>query len=259
MPEGPEPRGVAPRRVLWSAFGVSLAVHALAVLLYPAIARELRTGAAPFSFSSESARVVGIEVLRIVEVDQLEDAERPEEPREIDDLDAPAVTVEGPRLDERPSAELPVPGLTPSERLQPRLTDRRLWGPPPPQYRELTLEQREELLVAGRLQAWNDSVAAAVAADAAWKDWTFTDGDGGRWGVSEGQLHLGSITIPLPFAFDAPPGQRDYMRQFEEIARQGANAQVQQTVRERMEAIRARRDRERASARAAADSAGTSR
>jgi hypothetical protein len=80
------------------------------------------------------------------------------------------------------------------------------------------------------------------------RDWTFTDGDGDRWGVSDGQLHLGGLAIPLPLNVQGSAAQRDYMRSFDEMARQGANALIQQSVRERQEAIRARRDAERAAA-----------
>ncbi|HSH76733.1 MAG TPA: hypothetical protein VLA09_13680 [Longimicrobiales bacterium] len=249
--------GLGSPRTVRSAFAFSVVVHVLAVVIYPSLVRQIRPEAAAFPLSAAAGSPGGIEVIRVVEVDVIQDVERPEDPREIADVQVAAVRVEGPGLDEAPGIVLPTPGLTPAERLRPGLTDRRLWAPLPPEFSELSLEQREELLIAGRLNAWYDSVAAVAAADAAWKDWTFTDGDGGRWGVSEGQLHLGDITIPLPFAFDAPPGQRDYMWQWNEISRQGARAAVQETVRDRLEAIRERRDRERAAARS--DTTGTSR
>jgi hypothetical protein len=145
-------------------------------------------------------------------------------------------------------------GETSAERLQPGFRDGRLFGPLPEVFRTLTPEQREELLIASRFQAWNDSAAAAAAAEAAMRDWTFTDGDGDRWGVSDGQLHLGGLTIPFPLSVQGSAAQRDYMRSFSEMQRQGANALIQQSVRERQEAIRARRDAERA---AQSDSAAT--
>jgi hypothetical protein len=137
-------------------------------------------------------------------------------------------------------------GGTSAERLQPGFRDRRLWAPLPEEFRTLTPEQREEILIANRFQAWNDSAAAAAAADAAMRDWTFTDGDGDRWGISDGQIHLGDLTLPFPFTVGGSAAQRDYLRSFDEMARQGATALIQQSVRERQEAIRARRDAERA-------------
>jgi hypothetical protein len=222
-------------------------LHLIAVFAYPFFARTLQPERMTFRFTSEVVATDGIEVVNLVEVDAIAEVERPVDPREIAEV-AAAAEVEGPRLDESVVIELPPRGLTPAERLRPNLTDRRLWAPLPPEFRELTLEQREELAIAGRLGAWYDSVAAIAAAEAAWTDWTVTDGNGGRWGISPGQLHLGDITIPLP-EFAAPPGAaREYMWQWNEIARQGAQAAVQETVRERLEAIRERRDRERAAA-----------
>jgi hypothetical protein len=149
-------------------------------------------------------------------------------------------------------------GETSAERLQPGFRDGRLFGPLPEEFRTLTPEQREEILIATRFGAWNDSAAAAAAAEAAMRDWTFTDGDGDRWGVSDGQLHLGGLgAIPLPFAVQGSASQRDYLRTFDEMQRQGASALIQQSVRERQEAIRARRDAERATPRA--DTAATQR
>jgi hypothetical protein len=240
-----------------AAFGVSVALHVFAILAYPALSRRLEPEGAAFPFPAFGDPLQGIEVIQLVEVDVVEEVARPEDPRELQRIQAPPVAIEGAGLGEPTGVDLPTPGLTPAERLRPRFTDRRLWAPLPPEFSELTLEQREELLLAGRLAEWQDSVNAAAAAAAAWTDWTFKDGDGGRWGISEGRLHLGDLTIPLP-QFDAPYGQRDFMWQWNEIARQGAQAAVQETVRERLEAIRARRDQERERERAAAqpDSTG---
>jgi hypothetical protein len=250
--------GLGSPRLVRTALGVSVAIHVLAILIYPALSRRLDPQGIAFPTPSSEGSSGGIEVIQLVEVDVAPELARPEDPREIERIAAPPVPIEGPGVGDLAGVDLPTPGLTPAERLRPRLTDRRLWAPLPPEFSELTLEQREELLLAGRLAEWQDSVNAAAAAAAAWTDWTFKDGDGGRWGVSEGQLHLGDLTIPLPFAFEAPPGQRDFMWQWNEIARQGAQAAVQESVRERMEAIRARRDQERERERAAAqpDSTG---
>lgn len=241
-----------------AAFAVSILVHVLAVLAYPHFVRSMRPEGFTLRFSGVAAPRQGIEVIELVEVDATGEIHPPAEPRRVAEI-AAAAEIVAPLADETAIAvELPRPGLTPAERLMPGYTERRLWAPLPPELTELTLGQREELMLAGRLGAWYDSVAAAAAAEAAWTDWTFTDAGGGRWGVADGQLHLGDLTIPLPFTFEPPPGQRDYLWQWNEIARQGAQAAVQETVRERLEAIRARRDRERA-AQQAADSARVAR
>ena len=80
-------------------------------------------------------------------------------------------------------------------------------------------------------------------------DWTYTDDDGKRWGVSPGRIHLGDITLPLPFGFGTAVGKRDEVNdllwQWDELYRQGVRAEVAETWRDRAEAIRMRRDRER--------------
>ncbi len=255
LPALVRPGGLGSRRVVWGSFTGSVAIHAV-ILLAAALGVSL-----PPASESPVARAIrpidsGVEIVWILGGSPPpEPVARPDEPAPIASGSAPEVIVVRPSLDDSgfelalPDLSGPgAPGATPAERLQPGMTDERLWAPLPVEFRTLTLEQREELLIAGRFGAWNDSVAAAIAADARWRDWTFTDGDGDRWGVADGQLHLGGLAIPLPLTFDAPVGQREYLRQFEEIQRQGANALVQQSVRERQEAIRARRDRERAEA-----------
>jgi len=105
------------------------------------------------------------------------------------------------------------------------------------------------LLIASALARWNDSAATSLAAEAAAMDWTFTDDDGKRWGVSPGKIHLGDITLPLPFGFGTVVGKReevnDRLWQWDEIYRQGVRAEVNESWRDRAEAIRRRRDRER--------------
>ena len=119
---------------------------------------------------------------------------------------------------------------------------------------ELSLEQREELLLSNRIVAWYDSVSIARAAEDRLTDWTFTDSNGGRWGVADGKIYLGDVALPLPLSFGTPVGpgnvQARRVWEFEEIERQSQRYLIEQTWKERAEAIRARRDRERAAARA---------
>ncbi len=252
------------RRVTWSSFGASIGIHAL-LLVGASLGIAL-----PSRENSPVVRAVtptdqGVEIVWVLGGSPPQTAaSRPDEPAPISAGAAPQVIVVRPDLGDT-GPQLDLPGLTgpgslgetPAERLQPALTDERIWAPLPPEFRTLTPAQREELLIAGRLGAWNDSVAAALAADAAWRDWTYTDGDGDRWGVADGQLYLGGLVIPFPMTFSGSSDDRAYMREFAELQRQGANALVQQSVRERMEAIRARRDRERALAQSQSDSART--
>jgi hypothetical protein len=144
------------------------------------------------------------------------------------------------------------------ERLRPAVREEILWAPMDPALTAPSLEQRLQLELAVRLLEQGDSVAAEEAIAAAATDWTFTDAGGKRWGVSPGQIHLGGITIPIPFAFGTTPGNRDEVNrrtwEWSEIQRQSSSGAVRASWRERAEAIRQRRDRERAEA--AADSAG---
>jgi hypothetical protein len=242
--------GLGSRPVWWGAFGLSAAMHVLFIVVYPLFGKQIRPDGAAFPLPSSSARPEGIEVIHLVEIDALPDAVRPQEPVQMAHVEAATPELAGPVTGPQPlTPEPPGFGESAADRLRTDLKDARLWAPMPPEFTELTLEEREELAVAGRLTEWNDSVAAAVAS--ATPNWAFTDSKGGKWGVADGKLHLGSISIPLPFSFDAAPGaDRDYLRSFDEMARQSANAQTQQTVRERMEAIRARRDKEHAAAQA---------
>ena len=147
---------------------------------------------------------------------------------------------------------------TVAEEMRPDLRDARLWAPVDPALTELTLEQRLELEMAGMLEAWRDSVVAAEAAERALTDWTFTDDDGGRWGVSPGEIHLGDFSLPLPFGFGVNPGRREEAAyrawEWEELQRGQITGEVRDSWKARAEAIRARRDRARAESRP--DSAG---
>ena len=253
----------ASRKARWSSFSLSVALHAALALLLIAIVRL-----GPRLPFEEQAYVSdrGIEVWLLPPQEPPPPEPAPYVPPapegvggagavgpielvqpDVGDLGDPAA---GAGIVLPPLGGASSYGDTPAERLQPGFSDPRIWSPLPEQYRTLSPEQREEIMIATRFQAWNDSVAAAAAAEAAMRDWTFTDGDGDRWGVSDGQLHLGGVTIPLPFNVQGSAAQRDYLRSFDEMARQGANALIQQSVRERQEAIRARRDAERAQARA---------
>jgi hypothetical protein len=224
--------------------------------MYPGLFPLLDPSDSDFLLPVGTVVADGIEVIQVIEIDVLEDVEPPDAP-EFDPVQQREVVITTPGVRDTPVTDFAEPGISAAERLRPHLTDRRLWAPLPRELLELSLEQREELALAGRLAEWYDSVSAAAAAEAAWTDWTFTDADGDRWGVSDGLLHLGGLAIPLP-SFAPPPGPaRDRAWQWSEIARQGNAMAVQQTVRDRMEAIRARRDAERAAERA--DSTATPR
>lgn len=196
----------------------------------------------------------GSVVLRLIDIDESANAERPEEPEEIEEVEAPEASTDNPVLQRIPSIILVPPGPTPAERFMPNLGDARLWVEPPPEFYELTLEEREELLLADRIVEWYDSVALVRAAEERLTDWTFRDSDGKRWGVSDGRIYLGDIALPLPLSLGTPVGKREETNrrlwEFEEISRQSQRYLIEQTWKERSAAIRARKDRERAAERA---------
>lgn len=99
------------------------------------------------------------------------------------------------------------------------------------------------------LRAYNDSVAAETEARRRALDWTIKTKDGKQWGIGpDGKIHLGDITLPA-VAFSPPPGRREEIasrnRDFAEIERQAAQEIGRQSFKERVKAIRARKDKER--------------
>ena len=247
---GSRSRKRSSRRILAVSLGISGLLHVVLLGLYPSIVRRLRPERVAYPFPSPSSFAQGVDVIRLVELDPTFSGEPPDDPTEIEDVEEPEAPPGPPSFGVPGIAELTPPPPTGAERLRPRFSNPRLWVIEDPLFSELSLEQREELIVAGRLEAWFDSVTAAAAAEAALTDWTFTDANGKRWGISPGQIHLGDITLPMPLAFGTPVGKRDEvarrMWEWEEITRQGARVEVEESWRDRAEAIRARRDRERA-------------
>lgn len=149
------------------------------------------------------------------------------------------------------AADAAVRRASAAERLQYRAGSAGVWGELPP----VPLEERsrDEVVrarIAARIGAYNDSIAADAAARAAALDWTTTDANGGRWGVSPGGIHLGGVTLPIPFSFSTPPGRRDemadYMRTWNEISDQATRAANRDSFNDRVKAIRERKDQERA-------------
>ena len=109
--------------------------------------------------------------------------------------------------------------------------------------------------MASGMKAINDSIAAAEAAANAVTDWTKKDKTGNKWGVTPGQLHLGSITLPLPIYFNPPAGRREdaakSARIYAESNAQAKRMEVEETFESRVKAMRKRKDAQRDSAKAA--------
>jgi hypothetical protein len=141
-----------------------------------------------------------------------------------------------------------------AERLRRGYTDPQLLAPVdrlPPE--EVTEADWLRLRLAGQLDMYNDSIAAEAAAKLRATDWTAKDKDGGRWGVSPGKIHLGSVTLPLPFGFSASAEKQAEAaaraRSWNESQAQGSRREAAETFEQRVQAIRARQQAARDSAR----------
>lgn len=240
------------RRAWAVAFVVSAVVHLLLLL----IVRFDR-------FRPDTAAVAPTEVIavrpavgtRIEQIQIVPDDALVERPPEV--VFSPPARTTAP-----PSADLPVvrdvppaaaPGRTGAssfgELLRPGEPIPEVWRPPSPIHSPLDPRAAADARLSARLGAYNDSVALAAAEAARAVDWTRTDEDGGRWGISPQGIHLGDITIPVPINFSPGPGKRDEVagrvRDWGEIQAQGARVEGQETFEERVKAIRERKERER--------------
>ena len=259
----PKPQAVAHRRALTLGLGISAGLHVLLVVLYSVVMTEWIPREAVVGVDSPSRPSSEMRIVRVVEIEVPDlTPEPPEELPETEEIrvefsDPDPAPVENPiEFDEPPRRRAA------AEVLRVRSSDTRLWREAMPEAFELTQSERMELQLAGLLEVWTDSVAVALAAEMALTDWTTTDSQGRRWGFSPGQIHLGGITLPLPFYFGGNAYQRDVWdrRAWEDMdILNGANVQaVRSSWSERAEAIRRRQDRNRSRNDAVADSTGSS-
>ncbi len=247
-----------PRGLLWKAILASVLVHIVALLVLrfhtPAPGGVAPPMADRFDAVMRAVNILPVEgdVATVVEATPEPEPVTPQPARFPDAVITPPPA--GP-----PAAEPDAPPTTrlPSvaDRLTGRIEDPRLYAPPRELPPDLDAEVRGR--VAGRIQAWNDSMAAAGAAAAAARDWTYKDSDGNRWGISPGAIHLGKLTIPLTSdpsrdVFQPPPDRRDQVnariREWNEIQEQARRAETRAIFDERIKAIRARKEAERARA-----------
>ena len=256
MRDAPAHRSIASsgpsRRVRWVAAGISVATHAIVILIYPQLTPSRVPQRAPmpvFVPTSED----GMRVVQLLELEEatptaapeseVEPAPEPAQPELVEAAAAVPVEVEAPAGDPRTAAE----------RLRPFMSNPEVWRPIDPELLELTLEERARFEMAAVLDLWIDSITTAEAARVAALDWTYRDADGGRWGFSPGKIHLGDLTLPLPFNFGPNPSRLNELRQRDwewmELERGAVAAAVEQSWKERRRAIRERMDAERAAER----------
>lgn len=160
-----------------------------------------------------------------------------------------------------PSARAPSAPSSVAERVNLRMRDPRLWDSSKPTgevpvhpddavRRRITIEEWNAV-VNPRLsiEEYNDSVRLAEEAAAKAVDWTVKPGRGGRWGVSPKGIHLGSFTLPIPIRVATPPGRRDgagaAQRSWSDIQAQRGATEIQEDIKDRIKAIRERKEAER--------------
>ena len=229
---------------------VSAVFHGILIFIYSLSVEDWYLGETISVRETISGSIEGIRVVRIVETDLSEtESELPEEIEEDPVLEidlAPQEPIQEGNMDIE-NIEL---RLRASEILRIKNSDDRLWRKAQPEVFQLDETEIMELMLAGRLEIWVDSVFRAMEAESALTDWTKTDSEGKRWGLSPGKLHMGDISIPLPIYFGGNSWQRERStrRAWEDrdIMNSSRDAAIRSSWKERAEAIRRRKDRERA-------------
>lgn len=149
-----------------------------------------------------------------------------------------------------PPEEAEEPGMTNAERLTIRFSDARIWFNPRNPYlygQRLARFARADSAVRAILRDWLDSLSLSEEERRRATDWTF-EKDGERWGISPEGLHLGEITIPIPFGF-APTGPRrrefeQALRDLREIQLQNLRLELEEMAEERRREMRERSEEE---------------
>lgn len=252
------------RRAFRVALLISVLAHALLIWVTggvdvppsPYVTIPPRTIPAP-----EGLVVVDVDVAELEEA--LPDEPRPEPvaPEVEEPEETPLVEVEPAPAEELPGApELepagepevaePLEDLTNAERLIPRYSDGRLWFDP--RHASLVGERlarfaRADSAVRAILRDWLDSLRLSDEQRRRALDWTY-EKDGKRWGISPEGLHLGDITIPIPFQLmPSGPRRRELeraIRDLQEIQLQNLREDLERIRDERREAMRERAEEE---------------
>ncbi len=259
-----ESRETGYRRAFRVAMVVSLAAH-LAVLFL--LGRQLEMPGPDYdeAVRPEPSPTPGLRITR-VRVQEPEEARpvptpprpvrpepEPEEPEETAEEEEAADE----EADEAPAGEEAAEErrISNVEALTPREGDPRLW-------REFWDEEvarrylgqgtRADSALRAILGTYLDSLRLSEEQLRQARDWTWTDEDGERWGISPEGIHLGDVTIPLPVGQllqPTGPKRRELeqeLRDLRAIRRQEAIEEAQQTREERIEAMeeRAREEQE---------------
>ncbi|HUG41534.1 MAG TPA: hypothetical protein VMM12_13685 [Longimicrobiales bacterium] len=226
------------RRVLRIGLALSVVVHVVAVGILGGLLHQPRSGrpARPAPLVVEpptGMRAVNLSPAPArVGAEPVPDPRRPE--REEIAVVAPAP--------DRSTPERAVPDdLTAADRLAPRLVDPRIWRPMVLIPREPTFVDVQARLAAA-LELLSDSALAETERRVRATDWTVTDADGGRWGISPGVLHLGKLKLPLPVYVEEWNPERG---EWYDLEAQVDRTRFVESFEDRVRAIRERRERER--------------
>ena len=184
-------------RALAMGISASVVLHVLAVFLSPLLIGYVERGIRlvppprPVTVRPQGMQAVEVQVVETPPAESVTEPEPlPDEPEPAPIEPADAVPETG-------------PVVSAAERLRPRVGDWRLWviWPLPTSRDDMTVEERAEEIrerLYALIEAYDDSLAAEMARAAEARDWTVGEGDE-KWGVAPGRIHLGPITLPLPF------------------------------------------------------------
>ena len=247
-----EERRARDRRILATGLIASVLLHALVLFvlgdwLIPDSGGVTPPAPRPLVLEPPS----GLRAVELVEV-PTPDVGTPERPRPRPETAPRPETVVVAGAD---SVAIPADELTAADRLAPRVVDPRLWRPMVILPLDPTIED-VEARVAAAIELLSDSALAEADAAIRARDWTVEDSKGGRWGISPGQIHLGSLTLPLPIFMPLNVEADLEAGRWYELERALDRSRVLDTFQDRVRAIRERRERERAEARRAGDNGG---
>lgn len=220
------------------------------MLLYPTLFQTLPAGVLPYGTSAPPATPQGTELINLEEILPSRETEAPApEPVEPEPEVQAAPTQAAPsQAEAAPTPEAPTTsgtGMTAAESLRPREGDLRVWAPLNPELHGLSDEEVMRLQLLAAIEAAADSAATEEERARRLKDWTYTDSQGRKWGITPGQLHLGDLTLPFPFSLASKAGNSDRVWEWEQIQGAAARGDILRSWKERDKAIRERMNAER--------------
>jgi len=241
---------------VWAGLAVSLLLHSVLVLFMLTGEPDVRIPPPPET-TDRRQEPRWQDALRMV---PLPPAAFPEERPPAEAVTEPEAAPEAalpsaepvPAGEAAPGAELPGEGLTNAERLRPRIGDPRLWARAPIDSLAPELQERydrAETALRRLLKTYLDSLELSEEQEERARAWVFGEGDE-KWGISPEGLHLGDVTIPLPFgqmlsrSGEARRQAEQVLRTWEMIQFQAGRIEAEEVREERLEAIRERTRRQ---------------